>query len=218
MKKVFIGYFAELLIVIFGVSIAFYLNQKATDRAEQKIHIKYLKELQSDLAHDLSLLNQNIEFNERKLEGIMEVIPYFKDPDQYLKQIIEASTQLGNYNFFEPKDFTYQSLLASGDFKKIENPNTKRNLIALYSRYDVIDNLQKNFIDALDQNYFPYLLHNFDYTSYQVINPDYHKSPVIRNVLAFSANEISNHLAFYQSTAKMVNKLDSLIQVDLELQ
>lgn len=215
MKASIAKYIVELLIVIFGVSIAFWLNEMSSEKKERKVRDVYLKEIKDDIQSDIKSLDYSIDENTIKIERASKIVPYFSDPDAYQQEIIEGSFDIGNLSFFTPQDFTYQSMIASGDFKLINHIGIKRHLIVLHTLYDGIEELEKNYIQALDDNYFPFLVENFDYTTFQPANPNFHKSLRLRNFFMYSINDRSSHINAYKNARKIAIKLDSVILVEI---
>ncbi len=216
MERNWKSYLIELFIVIFGVSIAFWLSQISQDRREEVVRKNYLEDIRLDLQNDIKLLDRVIIFNTKKQEETYEAVSLFPDADNNKDAILEQAQELGNYNFFNPKDFTYQSMIASGDFKLIADAEIKRDLIRLHSTYKGIDNIQINFIQALDDSYFPYVISNWDYTTLQPTDPDFHRSLIVKNFFMYTVNELGTHVAYYKYAKKSASKLDSLIQVKLQ--
>ena len=105
-------------------------------------------------------------------------------------------------------------MIASGDFKMLES-DLKRLMIRLYSDYEQIDNLQINFMQALDDNYFPFVGKNFDYLKGEAIIENYHESVTVRNFIAFAISEMSLHIQTYEQAKATANKLDSLISIQV---
>ncbi|MCP4460453.1 MAG: hypothetical protein GY816_20895, partial [Cytophagales bacterium] len=81
----------------------------------------------------------------------------------------------------------------------------------LHSRYEEIENLQDNWMQALDDNYFPFVMLNFDYSTWETANPEFHKELLIKNFFSFSINDLNTHVAYYKHVKKSAVKLDSLI-------
>ncbi len=215
MKINWTNHMIELVIVILGISIAFWLNERSEESKEAQTRNNYLSEITSDMASDLVELDYVIEVNTKKFDGLMAAAQLFSKADQHREMITEQALTIGNYYFFTPENFTYQSMMASGDFKLIEEPGIKRSLIALHAHYDFINVMQQNFIQALDEGYFPYLLENFDYISMTAISPEFHGSQTLKNYFVYTINELDLHIKQYQRARLMAHRLDSLISVQL---
>ena len=143
----------------------------------------------------------------KSLEFIKKSAPI----DTVLVHILE----IGNYDFFNPDNFTLTSLLQSGDFKLIESDQTKRELLRLLKLYAVIDNMQNNFLQALDDNYFPILLSKVDMIELKAIDPTYFYSVEIKNYCAYTLGETSRHIQNYKYAQGQVAKVMALIEKDL---
>ncbi len=214
--KQWYSYIIDLVIVIVGVSAAFWLSQVADDRKEDKIRKNYLSSIKADLQRDLNLLDYCIEFNEKKIESTYEKAKLFANADDHAEEIFKGAIEIGNYQYFTPEDFTYQSMIASGDFKLIDNQEIKNRLIRLHSQYQFIQQLQINFTQALDDNYFPFLIQNVDYTTFKPVNHDFHNSLTLRNFFMYTVNDLGSHVSGYKQAKRTGMKLDSLINIALD--
>lgn len=217
MKRVEINWtnhFIELLIVIIGISIAFWLNNISIRSKEDRQEISYLTDIRNDLRKDSLKLISNIRFNEEKsekLEHAFELISGMAPIDSVLVNVIE----IGNYEFFNPDNFTLTSLLQSGDLKLIESEPIKRETLRLLKIYESIDNMQKNFLQALDDNYFPMLLTKVDMVGFKALDIDFFYSVEIKNYCAFTLNETTQHIQTYKHAQNQIEKLRQLIEIEL---
>ena len=216
MEKKWKSYFVELLIVIIGVSIAFWLSQIAEEKREDVVRTSYLNDIQSDLKDDLKSLDNAIEFNAKKIDRTYEVVTLFSDADDNRIVIVGHSMEILSYGFFSPKNFTYKSMIASGDFKLIKDNEIKRELVKLHSRYQDIDNLQINFLQAMDDSFIPLVMQNIDMTTGKSVNPNFHKDLSVKNFFIFTVNDLSHHVSSYNDAKKSILKLDSLINEKLK--
>ncbi len=211
-----VNYFIELMIVIIGISIAFWLNNVAINTKNEQEKISYLTDIRHDLKTDSLRLSGNIRNNEaksEKLSNALELIDRTAPIDSVLEKIIE----IGNYDFFTPDNFTLISLLQSGDLKLIDSDKTKKELLRLLKVYDSIDNMQKNFLQALDDNYFPMLLTKVDMTKLKAIDSKFFYGVEIKNYCGFTLNETSQHIRTYKYAQKQLVKVTDLIDNELSM-
>lgn len=103
-------------------------------------------------------------------------------------------------------------MINSGDLKLISNLEFKRKLVSLYDRYESIDELQRNHLQALDENFFPKYVYMVDYITGEVLVP-IEENILVKNYFGFSANELQTHIAYYRSALKRNQQLDSLLRV-----
>lgn len=212
--KSFWRYIIELIIVIAGVTIAFWLNTRAESAKEHRTLTNYYTEIRADLSEDRKLLERIIRLNESKMKDMIAGIGQYRKGTLNRDSIFFYSQKIGAYNFFDPKDITYRSMINSGDFKLIENLVVKRKLIGLYNLYQGIEELEKNHLQALDQNFFPKYVYMVDYISGELLAP-IEKDILVKNYFAFTANELSVHSSHYMAALKRNKELDSLIANEL---
>jgi hypothetical protein len=208
------NYFIELSIVIIGISIAFWLNNMADSINDNKQKISYLTDIRSDLKTDSIRLVRNIKNNDGKRKILIKSLELIKRSapiDSVLTHILE----IGNYDFFNPDNFTLTSLLQSGELKLIDSEQTKRELMRLLRIYESIDNVQNNFLQALDDNYFPMLLSKVDMMEFKALDYDYFYGVEIKNYCAFTLNETGRHIDSYKYAQSQVNKVIALINDEL---
>lgn len=213
-KLTWSDYLMELLIVIIGISIAFWLNNVAIESQNKKQSTAYLTAIKNDLKTDKARLLTNIKKNNlkgEKLSVCLEMINRTAPIDSLLVNILE----IGNYDFFDPDNFTLTSLLQSGDLKLIDSEQIKRELLRLLKVYESIDNMQKNFLHALDDNYFPMLLTKVDMIEFKAVEPDFFYGVEIKNYCGFTLNETSQHIQMYQLAQNQVQKVMQLIEKEL---
>ncbi len=204
----------ELFIVIIGISIAFWLNNVSVREKERVQEIVYLKDILHDLKIDSARLSRNVRINELKQEKLsagLEFISAKAPIDSILFKVIE----IGGYDFFTPDNLTLISMMQSGDLKLIQSEEIKRELLRLLKIYESIDFMQKNFLQALDDNYFPMLLSQVDMSNMEVADPDFFYGIEIRNYTIFALNETGQHINSYNYAQKQIGKLMALINSEI---
>lgn len=201
--------FIEFVIVLLGITIAFWLSNLGEERKERELEEAYTKDLNTDLIKDQKALIYSIKQNEEKFEVLKQAYIYFSKSKTKapIDSLIGYAQTVGNYFHFTPNDYTYLSLQQSGDFKIIQDRSLKKSMIELYGLYGLINSEQVNVIDALDRNYFPVLTSKYDMITGQVVDPNYFESAEFRNTIMFSINEINTLLSLYKRGLEKVNAL-----------
>jgi hypothetical protein len=77
----------------------------------------------------------------------------------------------------------------SGDFRLLSDPDTKRRILSLVRRYDLIDELQSNYIQAMDAEYIPLMMAKFDLADGRITDPTLIDNQVFRNFFTFALQE-----------------------------
>ncbi len=209
-KQRWSNYLIELLIVITGITIAFWLNNLDHTRNNRKQRISYLSDIKNDLTTDSLGLSKNIKNNRAKSKILiksLELIKVSAPIDSVLVNVLE----IGSYDFFDPDNFTLTSLIQSGDLKLINSEETKRELLRLLKIYESVDDMQNHFLDALDENYFPMLISKVDITELKAINKDFFYGTEMKNYCAFTLNETNRHIKNYERAQSQVTKVMKLI-------
>ena len=208
------NYLIELLIVIIGITIAFWLSNLAESSNNRKQMTTYLSDIKNDLKTDSIRLTRNIRNNELKSKTLLKSLEFIKQTAS-IDSVLVTVLQIGEYDFFKPDNFTLTSLIQSGDLKLIESKETKRELLRLLKMYDSVEDMQNNFLDALDQNYFPMLLSRVDMTVLEAIDPNFFYGIEIKNYAAFALNETMRHIKNYEYTLSQVTKTIQLLELEI---
>jgi len=204
----------ELLIVIIGITIAFWLNNVSIRTKENAQKIAYLTDIKNDLKKDSLSLSNNIRNNKEKSETLVYALKLIRR-DAPIDSVLSHVIEIGNYDFFVPDNFTLTSLLQSGDLKLIESEQIKKQILRLLKVYESIDTMQKNFLQALDDNYFPMLLTKIDMIEFEAVDPSFFYGIEIRNYCSYTLNETSQHINTYKYAKVQVEKLMRLIEADM---
>jgi hypothetical protein len=203
------NHFIELLIVIIGISVAFWLNNLATINNEKKLEQIFIADLKADLLRDSTTLANNVRFNERKVEILLNGIQLMISDTEhkYSDSLVNILGAIGNYDFFVSESFTLVSLLQSGDIKLISSDKLKKELLRLLKIYELIDRNQNNLLQALDNNYFPMILSKMDMLTQQPTDPDFFYGLEVKNYAAYTMNDTNNINYEYKRAIKQVSKI-----------
>ncbi len=97
----------------------------------------------------------------------------------------------------------------------IDSEDTKKELLRLLRIYESIEVTQNNFLEALDQNYFPMLLTKVDMVNLVAVDEEFFYSTLIKNYAAYALDETERHIQVYNYAQKQVFKLMKLIDEEL---
>ncbi|WP_462248592.1 DUF6090 family protein [Ekhidna sp.] len=186
MKKInWLDHIANLLVVILGISIAFYLESyKETDN-NRKQERKYLESLVSDLEADIQYLDTLGFRNEQISSALVKLC------DASLGRPYESDTALMNYMFaiqynppFTPQRTTYETLKASGKMDLIGSFEIRNEIVDLYEQYyratgEYDASINQHLRDFIK----PYYMKNIKFNSGQSINPDFLFKNEFRNMI-----------------------------------
>jgi len=206
----------EVLMLVVGINIALWFEGKFQDMQDAKAEQQYLQGLHDDLVVDVRRLESLIAFNESKIENLSSLLPQLgalakMSPESIARAIFEPSA----YDFFQPSDFTYQSMQESGDFRLLSDADTKQALLKLARRYREIETLQRNFIQGLDESYIPLTMQSFDVSQMRLVDPTVLDNLIFRNFYAFAIEETQQRNANCRIAMDQARALIELIKAQI---
>jgi hypothetical protein len=206
----------ELLLIVIGINIALWFEGLAEDFRDAQTEEQYLQGLINDLKTDLTSLDYLIEANEKKLEKLQIIIPQLpKLADATAEQQGEAVFTPPSYHFFQASDFTYIAMQESGDFRLMSDPEIKKGLLRLVRQYRLIDELQINFMQALDDGYIPLMMNSFDLFSSRITNPTLTENQLFMNFFAFTMQETNQRVSALKIARKQAAEL--LVKIENQI-
>jgi hypothetical protein len=208
--------FVELLLIVLGISIALWFEGLAENMQEDEMARQYMSGLSDDLQTDIRSLESMIRNNQDrigKLESTLGQIPGLANasPEVQAEVIFAPSS----YHFFQPANFTYISMQESGHFRLLTDPEIKRDLLKLMQHYQLIDELQRNFIQALDDGYIPLLMGGYDILSGRLTEPSLPDSTRFRNFFAFSLQDTGQRLEVLEAARLQATALLESINAEV---
>ena len=211
-------YFIEFVLVVVGISIAFWLSERSEENKKDRLEKQYLSDLLEDLEADVDLLEYLDALNQQKLEFLSRGAAFYTDPNTNLTvdSIPKYADKIGNLHIFDPNDFTYSTLQQSGDFKIIKSHDVRKQLIKLYSSYETIDVEQTNLVQALDDNYYPTYFENYEMMTDRIANPQFFRSTFMSNFLAFTINQTNTIMVYFERSRNIAGQTCELIRKELE--
>ena len=120
-----------------------------------------------------------------------------------------------SYHFFQPANFTYLAMQESGHFRLLSDPEIKRDLLKLMQHYKFIDELQNNFIQALDDGYISLMMGAFDILDGRLVDTTLPENIRFRNFFAFALQDTSQRLTVLEDIRTQANVLLESINAKL---
>lgn len=211
MKKInWADHLTNLVVVILGITIAFYLEGWKETNKSNKLQQQYLKSLATDLQNDrdyldtLLVVNQSIEQSLEILTGATIGRPY--NGDSLLTHIY--STQF--IPPFKPQKVTYESLKATSGLDVIKDFELRNMIVELYEQYYRGSQEFDQAISDHTQNYIqPYFIKNLTYIGPGRVKTDFLNEKEVRNMLFAERNILQLRSNFYKTLDK---ELDDVIE------
>ena len=153
----------ELLIVIFGISIAFWLNNWNEARKQRAVEISLMQDMLGEMHNDSLAFNYQIgqlkTINDR-LEGFLELCrnkDYTNDSiESYINSFLDRSNWLISSQ-------TYQTLVDGGKLDLLSDMNYRKAVTSFYTLRGLQNRKIFSIIqEFLDDKMYPYLYVNSD--------------------------------------------------------
>jgi hypothetical protein len=209
--------FIEILMIVVGINIALWFEGVAEDYRDAETGRQYLHGLYDDLAVDVHNLDWNAKMIEAKLEKLQTITPILST---LMELPADAQSQAlftpSSYYFFQPADFTYTAMRESGDFRLLEDPDIKRRMLRLIRHYRFINELQQNFIQAMDTEYIPTMMRSFDLASGRITDPLLVKDQVFLNFFPYTLEDAGKRLKVLNQARAQASELMQAIEDQLD--
>lgn len=159
----------EIILVVIGILIALQINNWNNEKQQEKIEIKYLKELKENLKKDLNDIEFNISFNESKLTSNKIILDYLNGQTAEVDSIEFHFSNL----FFSTRTLVnmsaYENLKSRG-LEIISNDSLRQQITTLYefNFYNTIDFETKDDHEFQYQILVPEITKNLNITQFNV--------------------------------------------------
>ncbi len=198
---------AELVLIVAGVSIALLLENELEVIKEEEIEQAYVLSFQQDWKRDIDLLKQTIKRNQELKSSAENLFNDLRAKKVREEELPERIFVLLSYQFFTPQDFTFQSVQETGDFRLLRDDEFKRDIIQLRGYYEMIEEAQKNFQQALDYHIVPLFMDNVDIANQKVVAPDFINDHRLLNLVSYTTDDLSGRINLSQMTLDFLEKI-----------
>jgi len=135
----------EIIIVVAGIIIALFLNNRNHERANDKLEIQYYHSLKNQLNEDLNTLIDVMDYDQRHLNQFKFAQKSILVNDQKMIDTLgKIAMNMVRYADFRRKSNIYQTLVNSGEIIIIRNNKIKEKLESLEQDYMYINRLEEN--------------------------------------------------------------------------
>lgn len=153
----------EILIVIIGILIAVWINNKNQDQGLSRIEREYLNQISSDFSKDLKQLERLADDKEVKAAACDSLLLHFNGKPvenfEAFTLLIYNTSYSGSFN---PNTTTFDELINSGQLSQIKNKVLRYELSSAYSAYKNLLNFRKS-LEVDDKTLYETSLKLFDF-------------------------------------------------------
>jgi hypothetical protein len=165
------GAFAELAVVVVGILIALGVDGWNERRLERATEVTYLDALVRDLAADTTSLSGLISSYHIRRQAAQRVLDAVQS-SHYEGTAAELAWDVnvaGYITSFDPTDFTYRELMATGGLGLLRDADLKRDLIAYYQAVDLVAQFYPLWHAAATEDYNPLVRRRVSATDWRAI-------------------------------------------------
>lgn len=194
----------NVLSVIIGVSLAFWVNDSAERTKKEKelslVIDSFIEELTSD---SITYAEFQIPDNQNQIQAINEAVSFLRD-DNY-DSLITRFERAVNLNNYHPSSNTFNSLTSSGKLDLIDDFQLKQRLTTYHSVLAFEAKHRGQFqVDFYSDELLPWMIYNLDF-----VNPDFDviDKTELSNLLMIYGSLVQNKIRQYELLAFEAGKL-----------
>lgn len=210
MKKRISYIIGEILIVIFGISIAFSMNKCGDNSQNETLKQEYINNLKQDIEADKIQLDANLIKINKNIEICTNIIPVLGTEDPEKEKKLKGIYYVANLTNFTPKDYTHQALINSGDLKLMNNFKLKSDILKHYSIYKEIS---KAYLrqETINKDYLgKYFMYQTDYDLIKEGKSPFTDEKLLKNIMQSVRGSL---VIKREATQKGINSCDSILKI-----
>lgn len=197
-------YFAELIILILGISLSFILNEYRQQQRDLKLESDLLHQFRDNLILDslmLSAQSQSLDVRRKSCQFLLNL----DEKSVYTDSVGLNLIILMNYGGFYPSDITYQEMRSLGNSRLIKNKTLLNELIQVYeSDYDLVNEWASADRSFLLDEMLPYMNRTLPFA--RMLNFSMLPPPKQRDLMRALQVDETQYLIQYSEIMKMGNK------------
>jgi hypothetical protein len=144
----------ELALLIVGILVALAVDGWIEDRRDARLEREYLGRLERDLAQNLDILNEFVEFEGRQIADGVLVYRALRGADATDREAVaEAISHLTHRRTLRLVRATYEDLLSTGNLGLIRDAALRDTIVKLYEETDrtttLVDRNNQQLVDHL---------------------------------------------------------------------
>ena len=209
MKKYLIKYSLELLVIVMGISVSFWLSnyQESVDNAEKEIQVC------NDLFNSVSSLYDEIEDRTLAFKFDLDIIENLLGLSDFNKyNYNDLMVAVIDWRGFDPNQETYSTLKEEGSLKYISSKELKVNLEKFYGSEGgyIISNMEDDII--MQREILKYL--NYNHPILVLRNNEYNDESLILNFKSVVNKDLTLKSLIKAKQRFMLNKYNGILEYD----
>lgn len=155
-------FFAELLILIIGITASFALNEYRLGNQEQRQEDEMLKSFSKNLEVDSLRLSSSIKVLEKQIEFAEKLL--LSEQGVYTDSLVIFALSQLTYAPFDSNDITYQQMRSTGTSHLITNDSLATEIVGLYENgFEIVTLWSEIDGEHVRQNLIPFVEEHFPF-------------------------------------------------------
>ncbi|GGK32136.1 hypothetical protein GCM10007962_28100 [Yeosuana aromativorans] len=207
----------EIILVVIGILIALKINNWNSDQIEKQQEIKTYSDVKEQIQQNLEEISKLESLNDyyKSLYNRGNIIISNKKWES-IDTLAFIAMNLSQYSDFHGNDNLYESLVNSGDIKRIKNPDIQKKLQNLESTYRYINKLEDIQWEIIIKELSPELRGVINYSNFHIEKPKKLFSVELQNIIIESIYVTAGKDSIYNRALKEIDIIDKLINMELE--
>ena len=149
MKKLILKYLLEFIVIVFGVSLSFYVENYIENKKKDGLKNQSLNRILQNIEIDMRDNNVNLKFHSRSLSSSYWLIKNKKKLSNFSRDTVgyHFSKAIDEVSYFVDNQEEYRTLQNSGYMELIENDELVKNLQKKYSEHAFMKTIEAQIIE-----------------------------------------------------------------------
>ena len=149
MKKLILKYLLEFIVIVFGVSLSFYVENYIENKKKDGLKNQSLNRILQNISSDIFDNNLNLKFHSGSLSSSYWLIKNKKKLSNFSRDTVgyHFSKAIDEVSYFVDNQEEYRTLQNSGYMELIENDELVKNLQKKYSDHTFMKTIEAQIIE-----------------------------------------------------------------------
>ncbi len=203
-KKIdWLNHFLEFIVVVIGILLAFQLNTCSEKKKEEAIVDSHISKIVEETNFNMGRIKGIQKNSESMLTMLDTLFNVIKDKDRLEREHF-LTFKLMSLDYLYIKKNAYNTLVATGDIRYIENLDLQNDVVSLYEYYSWAEGYDTMTRNIFTDYYYPYMMDNMDMIGGNVQPLETYNSKEFTNILSSYKYSLVGRLNRQQELEKRV--------------
>ena len=205
-KKIdWLNHFLEFIVVVIGILLAFQLNTCSEKKKEDAIVDSHISKIIDETRFNLNRV-EGIQKNSKDLLQMLDTLTVVINDQERLEKEHFLTFQLMSLDYLYIKKNAYNTLVATGDIRHIDDLELQNDVVSLYEYYDWAEGYDVMTRNVFTDYYYPYIMDNMNLMKGSVQPQEVYANSKFTNILSSYKYSISGRLDRQQQLEKRVEE------------